>query len=361
MSVAIITGSCGLVGSEAAEYFVNLGFDVVGIDNNMRAQFFGEAASTAPMEEHLRKLPKGYFHSGIDIRQTFQVERLFSGFGENIKLIIHAAAQPSHDWAATNPTTDWQINATGTHVLLEAARKFCPEAVFIFLSTNKVYGDRVNLFPLTELETRFEMLDHKLRWMHDMTKGVPESMPLDQTQHSLFGVSKLAADLLVQEYGLYFGMKTACFRCGCITGPNHAGAAAHGFLSYLMKCAITGGPYVVHGYKGKQVRDNIHAADLVQAFKFFYDNPGRGDVFNMGGGRHSNCSMLEAIHLCQQITGKEVNWSYSENPRRGDHIWWISDLKKFKTRYPEWRITYGIPGILQEIHGQNMERWITNA
>ena len=348
MSVAVITGSLGLVGSEAAVHFAELGMDVVGIDNEMREQFFGsDAAPTDVLTDRLFATQR-YAHNGLDIRRQFQIERLFSGYGKDISLIIHAAAQPSHDWAATDPATDWEINATGTHVMLEAARKFCPDAVFIFLSTNKVYGDHINNWEPIERETRWEM-DHPY-----IVNGVQENFAVDGCLHSLFGASKVSADILVQEYGRYFGMKTACFRCGCITGPNHAGVEAHGFLSYLMKCAITGKSYTVYGYKGKQVRDNIHSKDLVKAFELFHANPRSGEVYNMGGGREANCSLLEARQMASEITSNGLDWGeYQTGHRIGDHIWGISDTSKFKSHYPGWKINYTIPEILKEIY----ERW----
>ena len=351
MSVAIITGSAGLVGSEAATHFASLGWDVVGIDNDMRARFFGEEASTRWVRDRLQSQLKNYLHRDIDIRDEDQVLRVFQGFGSEIKLVIHAAAQPSHDWAATNPKVDLAINATGTSVMLEATRRFAPDAVFIYMSTNKVYGDSPNYLPLVEHGTRWEIApDHPYR------NGIPESMPVDHTMHSLFGVSKLAADLLVQEYGRYFGMRTACFRGGCLTGPNHSGTQLHGFLAYLMKCVVSHTPYTIFGYKAKQVRDNIHSADLIRAFEEFYRAPRCGEVYNMGGGRFSNCSMLEAIAICEQISGEELEWKYVDEPRKGDHQWWISDCSRFQAHYPDWRHTYDVPRILREIYEANLER-----
>src|SRR5437867_2457365 len=330
MTVAIITGSAGLVGSEAASYFASLGMEIVGIDNGMRAEFFGPEASTDWVRDRLcAELPR-YRHYAIDIRDADAISSVFAHYGRDIALVIHSAAQPSHDWAASDPTVDFTVNANGTSTLLEATRRFAPDAVFIFMSTNKVYGDRPNQLPLIELDTRWELDPaHPYSAM-----GIPESMSIDQTMHSLFGASKVAADLLVQEYGRYFGMQTACFRGGCLTGPNHSGAQLHGFLSYLMKCTLTGAPYTVFGYKGKQVRDNIHSADLIRAFAAFYRAPRRGEVYNIGGGRASNCSMIEAIDLAQAITGRELDWTYREESRIGDHIWWISDLSRFQSHYP---------------------------
>lgn len=352
MSVAIITGSSGLVGSEAALYFEALGFDVVGIDNGMREVFFGHAASTQWMAEKLKTDLRHYTHFDVDIRDTAAIDRIFATYAADIQLVIHAAAQPSHDWAATDPATDFTVNANGTSALLEATRRHAPQAVFVYMSTNKVYGDRPNTLPLIEQQTRWEIDP-----AHEYRNGISETMPVDATLHSLFGVSKLAADVLVQEYGRYFGMKTVCFRGGCLTGPNHSGAQLHGFLAYLMKCAMTGAPYTIFGYKKKQVRDNIHSADLIQAFHQFFLNPRCGAVYNIGGGRFSNCSMLEAIALCEEITGNPLHYSYDEQSRTGDHIWWISDLARFQSDYPHWSPRFGVKEILQQIYELNCERW----
>lgn len=349
----IITGSAGLVGSEAVAYFARLGMEVVGIDNGMREDFFGPEASTKWVRDRLCADVRGYRHYDVDIRNSTEISKIFSYYSASVELIIHTAAQPSHDWAASNPTADFTVNANGTSVMLEAARIFAPNAVFIFMSTNKVYGDLPNYLPLIEQETRWEIAhDHAYA-----EKGVPESMPIDRTLHSLFGVSKVAADLLVQEYGRYFGMKTACFRGGCLTGPNHSGTQLHGFLAYLMKCAATGTPYTIFGYKKKQVRDNIHSADLIRAFHEFFTRPRSGEVYNIGGGRISNCSMLEAVRLCEEITGHRLVLNYGEQNRRGDHIWWISDLSHFQAHHPGWKLEYDIPRILREIFELNRERW----
>ena len=352
MSVAIVTGSAGLVGSEASRYFASVGMEVVGIDNGMRADFFGSDGSTIWVKERLCAEVRAYRHENVDIRDNAEISRLFRRFGKNISLIVHAAAQPSHDWAASNPSVDFTVNANGTSVLLEATRQYSPDAVFIYMSTNKVYGDQPNCLPLVENETRWEIEPR-----HPYAQGIPETMSIDQSLHSLFGVSKLAADVLVQEYGRYFGMKTVCFRGGCLTGPNHSGAQLHGFLAYLMKCAATDTPYKVFGYKGKQVRDNIHSADLVRAFHEFFLNPRVGEVYNIGGGTRSNCSMLEAVSMCERITGKPFRRTYHGNNRRGDHIWWVSDLSKFRNHFPNWNLRYDVPQILQEIHDLNIERW----
>jgi CDP-paratose 2-epimerase len=353
MSVAIITGSAGLVGCEAVAYFAKLGLDVVGIDNGMRANFFGPDASTRWVRDRLCREVPGYLHQDVDIRDADAVAHIFSRFGREIGLIIHAAAQPSHDWAASNPTVDFTVNANGTSVLLEATRRYCPRAAFIFMSTNKVYGDTPNRLPFVELETRWE-LDSAHPYA---ARGIPESMSIDRSMHSLFGVSKASADLLVQEYGRYFGMNTACFRGGCLTGPNHSGAQLHGFLAYLMKCAVTDTPYSIFGYKKKQVRDNIHSADLIRAFHQFCEKPRCGEVYNIGGGRNSNCSMREAIALCEEITGNQLRAKYVEENRLGDHIWWISDISHFQAHYPGWRLEYDVPRILREIYEFNVERW----
>ena len=353
MSVVLITGSAGLIGSEATLFFAAQGFDVVGIDNDMRQVFFGTEASTAWQRQFLtNKLGKAYRHYDLDIRDRAAIEAVVKQYGAAIKLIIHTAAQPSHDWAARDPHTDFSVNATGTLNLLEAIRQHAPDAAFIFTSTNKVYGDTPNRLPLIELETRWEIDP-----THPYASGIREDMSIDHTLHSLFGASKVAADVLVQEYGRYFGMKTACFRGGCLTGPNHSGTQLHGFLAYLMKCAATGTPYQVFGYKGKQVRDNIHSADLIAAFYEFFQAPRSGEVYNMGGGRFSNCSMLEAIKLCEEITGRDMQCQYQEQNRTGDHIWYVSDLRKFQSHYPQWQLRYDVKAILQEIHAAGLERW----
>ncbi len=354
MSVAIITGSSGLIGSEAAEFFAKLGFDIVGIDNDMRSYFFGPQASTDWRRDALeQRLGTQYTHVDADIRDFDALAKVFERYGKAIELVIHAAAQPSHDWAAREPLTDFGVNATGTLNMLEATRQTNPEAVFIFTSTNKVYGDAPNRLPLVELDTRWE-IDPS----HPYAGGIPEDMTIDHSLHSIFGASKVAADVMVQEYGRYFDMRTTCMRGGCLTGPNHSGAELHGFLAYLMKCAATNTPYTVFGYKGKQVRDNIHSADLVSAMHAFYQAPRVAEVYNMGGGRFSNCSMLEAIEMCEEITGNEMQWSYSETNRIGDHIWYVSDLSKFQAHYPDWQMQYDVPQILREMYEQNRERWL---
>jgi CDP-paratose 2-epimerase len=354
MSIAIVTGSAGLIGSETVKKFHAEGFDVIGIDNDMRARFFGPEASTSGTRKQLVEQLKRYQHRDIDIRNYEDVSALFKELGRDTSIIVHTAAQPSHDWAANEPHTDFGVNAVGTLNLLEATRLHCPEASFIFTSTNKVYGDTPNFLPLIELETRYEIDP-----THPFQVGINETMSIDQCKHSLFGASKAAADLLVQEYGRYFGMKTVCFRGGCLTGPAHAGTELHGFLAYLMKCAVNEIPYRVFGYKGKQVRDNIHSFDLVSAFWEFFQAPRSGEVYNIGGSRHSCCSMLEAIEECQRLSGKKLKWTYVDDNRIGDHIWWISDVSKFQSHYPQWKYQYSVSGILEEISEALQARTVT--
>ena len=346
MNIALVTGSAGLIGSESVA-FLSEKFDlVVGIDNDLRQYFFGAEASTDWNRNRIQEAFTNYKHYSADIRSEEAIGAIFAEYGQDIKLVVHTAAQPSHDWAAREPFMDFTVNANGTLVMLEMTRKYCPEAVFIFTSTNKVYGDNPNFLPLVELESRWEIDENHTYFMH----GIDEEMSIDHTKHSLFGASKVAADVLVQEYGRYFGMKTGVFRGGCLTGPNHSGAQLHGFLAYLMKCAITKSHYTIFGYKGKQVRDNIHSWDLVNMFWHFYQNPKAGEVYNAGGGRFSNCSMLEGIALCEEITGNKMNYSYSETNRIGDHIWYISDLSKFKAHYPEWDWKYDLKSTLSQMH-----------
>ena len=346
MKITLITGSTGLVGSEVAMFFKDKFDLILGIDNNMRAEFFGEDASTEWNRKRLEETIPNYKHYDVDIRDEKAVEKIFLKYNEDIDVVIHAAAQPSHDWAAKDPLKDFTVNANGTLVLLEMTRQYVPNAVFIFTSTNKVYGDIPNSLPLNELESRWE-IDEKHPYFEE---GIDESMSIDNCKHSLFGASKVAADVAVQEYGKYFGMRTACFRGGCLTGPNHSGTQLHGFLSYLMKCAITGDQYTVFGYKGKQVRDNIHSFDLANMFWNFYQNPRSGEIYNTGGARHSNCSILEAIQICEEITGNRMNYNYSDTNRIGDHIWYISDIRKFKSHYPEWDFQYNLHDILGQIY-----------
>jgi CDP-paratose 2-epimerase len=352
VAVAVVSGSGGLVGSESVRRLVETGWQVVGLDNDMRAVFFGPEASTAPVTRELVDRYSEFRSLEVDVRDADGVARAFSSAPGPVELVIHAAAQPSHDWAARDPRTDFEINANGTLNLLEATRSHAPDAAFIFCSTNKVYGDAPNKLPLEELETRLELPEG-----HRYHRGIDTSMSIDRSMHSLFGASKAAADLLVQEYGRYFGIPTVCFRGGCLTGPHHAGAMLHGFLAYLMKCAVTGTSYTVFGYGGKQVRDNIHSADLFGAFEAFQRAPRVAAVYNIGGGRAANCSMLEAIEACERIAGRELDWELSGENRTGDHRWWISDLSEFEADYPEWQPRHGIEETLREIHERNVERW----
>ncbi|MEA2445519.1 MAG: CDP-paratose 2-epimerase [Thermoleophilales bacterium] len=353
MKTAIVTGSGGLIGSESARHLVESGYRVIGLDNDMRASFFGETASTSPVSERLAdQFPDEFEWLKLDIRDREGIESLFERHARDIEIVVHAAAQPSHDWAASDPHTDFTVNANGTLNLLQATRQSKPDATFIYLSTNKVYGDQPNYLPLVELEKRLELPES-----HEYYKGIDASMSIDHCMHSLFGVSKAAADLMVQEYGRYFDMPTVCFRCGCLTGPNHAGAKLHGFLSYLMRCTVTGDAYTIYGYGGKQVRDNIHSADLVRAFSEFHANPERAAVYNLGGGRQSNVSMIEAIEICERIAGRKLDYELIDQARMGDHRWWVGDLSGFKARYPNWDLEYGIETVLQEIYDANVENW----
>lgn len=353
MSTCIITGAAGLIGSEAVRFFAGKGYQVVGLDNDMRSYFFGPEASTQWSLERLNQSVPSFENHAVDIRDFSALSKVFTRHGKEIEVVVHTAAQPSHDWAAKEPFTDFAVNANGTLNLLEATRQFCPEAVFVFTSTNKVYGDRPNTLPLQELDTRWE-IDPKHAYF---AKGIDENMSIDQSKHSLFGASKVAADILVQEYGRYFGMKTGVFRGGCLTGPGHSGTELHGFLAYLMKCACTGREYRVFGYGGKQVRDNIHSHDLVNAFYAFSKKPRVGEVYNIGGSRFSNCSLKEAVAICETITGKKLNTTYMNDNRIGDHIWWISDISKFEGQFPEWKLTRNVEMILREIYEENVERW----
>jgi len=353
MPVAIVTGSGGLIGSESVRRLAKLGYDVVGLETDMRSRFFGPDASTARITRGLIEAYAGNFRSlDVDVRDADGVLRVVRGHVNDLELVVHAAAQPSHDWAATDPQTDFAINANGTLNLLEAVRRCKPDATFIFLSTNKVYGDRPNRLPLRETATRLELPEG-----HRYHGGIDTTMSIDHSMHSVFGASKVAGDVMVQEYGRYFGMPTVCFRGGCLTGPAHAGARLHGFLSYLMKCTITGDRYTIYGYGGKQVRDNMHASDVVNAFTAFHDNPTCGAVYNLGGGRRSNVSMLEAIELCEQIAGRSLAYTLSEEPRLGDHRWYISDFSDFERAYPEFRREYDTRAILGEIHDLNVDHW----
>jgi CDP-paratose 2-epimerase len=352
MDVCVVTGSSGLIGGEAVRFFAAKGMKVIGIDNDMRREFFGEEASTEWNRRILEQEVKGFENHHIDIRDSGAINKVFDHYGASICLVIHAAAQPSHDWAVRDPFKDFTVNANGTLVMLESTRRFCPEASFIFTSTNKVYGDHPNALPLIEHETRWEPDTRHPYSEH----GIDETMSIDQCKHSLFGASKVAADVMVQEYGRYFGMKTGVFRGGCLTGPAHSGAELHGFLSYLAKCAVTGTPYTVFGYKGKQVRDNIHAHDLINMFWHFFCKPRPGEVYNAGGSRHSNCSMMEAITLCEEITGRDMEVTYKDDNRIGDHIWYISDVRKFRRHYPDWEYEYGLHDILKQIITAEMKK-----
>ena len=345
MSVAIVTGSAGLVGSEAAEFLHEQGMDVVGVDNDMRAYFFGPDASTRWNQERLLgRLPR-FGAVDLDVRDADGVAALVGEYGRDLSLVVHAAAQPSHDWAAHEPMTDFGVNAVGTMNLLEAVRTRAPQATFVFLSTNKVYGDAPNELPLVEGETRFE-LDPAHPWAEH---GIDETMRIDRSTHSVFGAGKVAADVMVQEYGRYFGMRTACFRGGCLTGPRHSGAQLHGFLAYLVRCAVTGTPYTVFGHGGKQVRDNIHSHDLVTALWAFACDPRPGAVYNIGGSRHANCSVLEAIELIERVSGREIDVTVSEEARRGDHVWWVSDVRRFREDHPGWEYRHGLEDMVEEM------------
>ncbi len=353
MSVVLVTGSAGLIGSEAVRFFADRGFKVVGIDNDMRGYFFGEEGSSRGNLVRLAERYPGFINHEADIRDRAALEKLFQEYNKDIALVIHCAAQPGHNWAAREPLTDFDVNAVGTANLLEAVRCHCPKAVFILTSTNKVYGDNVNRLPFVELATRWE-LDQGHPYF---SKGVDESMSLDQCMHSLFGVSKLAGDVLTQEYGRYFGIRTGVFRGGCLSGPGHAGVEGHGFLAYLMKCAVLGRQYHVLGYGGKQVRDNIHSYDLVSAFDHFFKAPRAGEVYNIGGSRFSHCSLQEAAALTEKITGRPMDMVLVNEARMGDHIWWVSDVSKFAAHYPGWKLTRTVEDILREIYLENAGRW----
>ncbi len=341
---ALITGSAGLIGSESVRFFCESGFDVVGIDNDMRSYFFGKGASTAWNRKRLEDSYKNYKHFNVDIRDLRTLENIFGR--HPFDLIIHTAAQPSHDWAAREPLTDFSINAVGTLNMLEMYRKYCPNAVFIFTSTNKVYGDRPNSLPFVEEDTRWELPKN-----HPLSRGIDEHMSIDDTLHSIFGASKVAADVMVQEYGRYFGLAAGVFRGGCLTGSSHSGAELHGFLAYLVQCIVTGRPYTIYGYKGKQVRDNIHSSDVVAAFYRFYQKPRPGEVYNIGGGRYSNVSIREAIALIEKRTGKKAQIVYNKKNRIGDHMWYITDLTKLMTHFPGWSITKNTEAIVDELIG----------
>ncbi|MBI5085851.1 MAG: NAD-dependent epimerase/dehydratase family protein [Acidobacteria bacterium] len=349
----LVTGSCGLIGSEVAVFFARQGFAVTGIDSNHRAVFFGPEGDTSWVLERLEREIRGYRHASIDIRDR---DALLPFVAEvRPDLIIHAAAQPSHDRAAAIPFLDFEVNALGTLHMLEAARQYCPESPFIHMSTNKVYGDRPNTIALKELETRWDYNDDAY------SEGIAEDFPIDQSKHSLFGASKVAGDVMVQEYGRYFNMPTCCLRGGCLTGPNHSGVELHGFLSYLVKCCAEGREYRVYGYKGKQVRDNIHSEDVARFMYEFWKAPRAAEVYNLGGGKQNACSVLEAFALAEEACGKKMQWRYVEENRIGDHICYYSDLRKMRRHYPDWEVRRPLNGIVEEIAGSWMERLRTRT
>jgi CDP-paratose 2-epimerase len=357
VSVALVTGSAGLIGSEAARHFAGLGLDIVGIDNDMRRYFFGEDGSTAWSQRRLvGDLGPAYTHFDVDIRDRDGLEQVFKKYGPDLAVVIHTAAQPSHDWAAKEPYTDFDVNAVGTLNVLENTRLHATDAAFIHCSTNKVYGDRPNALPLVELATRYE-----IEAGHPYEQGVTEDMSIDDSLHSIFGASKVAADVLVQEYGRYFGLKTACFRGGTLTGPAHSAAELHGFLAYLMRCVMEGRTYNLYGYKGKMVRDAIHSHDVLTAFEAFFRSPRSAEVYNLGGGRYSNASHIEAFRIASDITGREAKVNYVEQARVGDHQWWISSMARFESHYPDWTMTYDVPAILREIYEANADTWVPRA
>jgi CDP-paratose 2-epimerase len=337
----LVTGSSGLIGSEAVEHFDHQGHNVLGIDNNMRREFFGPSGDTSWNLERLKRSTKSFRHYNLDIRDRIEISALFQEYA--FDLVIHCAAQPSHDKAKDIPLTDFEVNALGTLNLLEATRQHCPDAVFIMMSTNKVYGDSPNERPLTELATRYDYADST-----DF-EGINETCRIDRTMHSIFGASKVAADIMAQEYGRYFGLKVGVFRGGCLTGPSHSSVELHGFLSYLVKVAISGQTYNIYGYKGKQVRDNIHSYDVIRAMEEFAGNPRAGEVYNIGGGRKSSVSILEVIDRIEQLTGKKIQTIYHDENRKGDHICYISDMAKFRSHYPNWAVTRDLESTIEEI------------
>ena len=344
MSVVLITGSCGLVGSESVKFFCEKGFDVIGIDNNSRKLFFGSDGDTNWVKKNLIKNQKNYTHYNKNIENYSSLEKIFKKYKKSINLIIHSAAQPSHDLAKQIPIKDFKTNSLATINILELTKKYCPNSIFIFMSTNKVYGDNPNFLPLKEIKTRWSP-DKKSKFF----KGIDESMSIDNCTHSLFGVSKVYADLAVQEYGKNVGLKTVCFRAGCITVPMHSGAKLHGFLSYLVKSSMAKKKYTIIGYKGKQVRDNIHSSDLIQCFWNYFKKPRIGEVYNIGGGFKSNCSVIEAISLLENYMKREIKTEYIKQNRIGDHIWYISNLNKFKNHYPKWKQKYDSKKIISEL------------
>ena len=344
MSVALITGSCGLVGSESALFFSKKGFEVVGIDNNSRKFFFGKDGDISLVRKKLKKKIKTYYHYNTDIRNYDALKKIFIKYERRIKIIIHCAAQPSHDWAKNKPFVDFDINAKGTLNILELTKLYTPNTPFIFVSTNKTYGDNPNKLPLIEKKTRWE-----IKKDHNFYSGIDETMSVDNCTHSFFGASKAYADLVVQEYGKNIGLKTACFRAGCITGPNHAGAELHGFLSYLVKTSLKSRKYNLIGYKGKQVRDNLHSYDLATCFWEYFKKPKKGEIYNTGGGRFSNCSIIEAINIIEESTNIKIKKNIIKQNRVGDHIWYISNMKKFRKDYPGWKQVYSTKKILLEL------------
>jgi CDP-paratose 2-epimerase len=347
MTTILVTGSSGLIGSEAVEYFERRGHLVYGLDNNMRREFFGPQGDTTWNLARLKRSTK-FEHRDMDIRDR---DGLFALFKANpFDAILHCAAQPSHDKAKDIPLIDFEVNALGTANLLEATRAFCPQARFVFLSTNKVYGDAPNEKPLTESTTRYDYAE-SADW-----EGIDEECRIDRTTHSIFGASKLAADILAQEYGRYFGLNVGVFRGGCLTGPSHSGVELHGFLSYLIKCVLSDQPYTVFGYKGKQVRDNIHSYDVICAVEEFFNNPRPGEVYNLGGGRSNSISMIEAIAKIEGMTGKKLRWEYTDRARKGDHICYITDMRKFRSHYPNWQPTKSLDAIFREMIGAHEKR-----
>jgi CDP-paratose 2-epimerase len=354
VGVALVTGSAGLIGSEAARHFAGLGLAVVGIDNDMRRYFFGADGSTAwSLLRLTNELGDSYTHFDVDIRHRDALGQVFKKYGSDIAVVIHTAGQPSHDWAAKEPFTDFDVNAVGTLNVLESTRLYSPEAPFIHCSTNKVYGDRPNTLPFVELETRYEIEPG-----HPYEQGITEDMSIDHSLHSIFGVSKASADIMVQEYGRYFGMRTASFRGGTLTGPAHSAAELHGFLAYLMRCVMEGRTYNLYGYKGKMVRDAIHSHDVLTAFEAFFREPRSGEVYNIGGGRFSNTSHIEAFRLAEEISGRPAEINYVEQNRLGDHQWYISSMAKFEEHYPSWKMSYDVPAIMREIYEANADKWL---
>lgn len=346
----LVTGSSGLIGSEVVIFFSDAGWNVHGLDNNMRASFFGPAGDTRWNQERLTSECTNFTHHELDLRDRGAIDEIVEHLRPSA--IVHCAAQPSHDLAASRPFEDFDINATGTLNLLEAARRHCPEAPFVHMSTNKVYGDAPNEIELVELDTRWEYADPAF------TDGIPESFRIDQSKHSLFGASKVAADIMVQEYGRYFGMPTCCLRGGCLTGPNHSGVELHGFLSYLVRCNLEGRLYRIFGYKGKQVRDNIHSEDVANFIAAFIAAPRVAEVYNVGGGRANSLSILEAFAISEEISGRKMKYEYVEQHRIGDHICYYSDLKKMKRHYPSWDITRSVRDTIMEIHASWLKRSI---